>query len=107
MRNHPAVGQAIQQFWSGGALPDTLSTIIQLLRAVPGMTDAHHRDYRWAKVCSILNDGSRIFTWKNPLQVEHVFVADRHGRCLFGGFVGWVDAPGLQTTIELIQQRYR
>jgi hypothetical protein len=107
MRNHPAVGQAIQRFWSGEALPDTLSTIIQLLRAVPGMTDAHHRDFRWAKVCRTLNDGSTIRTWKNPVQIEHVFVADRQGRCLFGGFVGWMDASSLQTTIELIQQRYR
>lgn len=106
MRSHASVTRAIQQFWSGEPARDRAATVIALLRAVPGMTDAHQRDFRRAVVSCTLDDSSTIRLWKNPLQVQHVFLADPQGRCLFGGYVGWAHAPGLLVVLDTIRQQF-
>jgi len=106
IRNDPTVVQAIQRFWSGATAPDISAAIIKTLRAIPGITDAHQRDFQRAKVFATFRDGTTMRIWKNPLKVEHVFVADCHGRCLFGGYVGWIHSPGLHETLEAIKKQF-
>lgn len=108
LRNHPDVVPVIQRFWQGAEIGESLTTdpIIQHLRRVPGMTDAHRRDFPKAAVFLTLPDGSTVRVWKNLLEVYHVFVASPSGECLYAGFVGWLHTADLWTALRELQERY-
>lgn len=75
---------------------------IHILHCVPGMTQAHDRDLKRANSIFNLKDGTVVKTWKNPVGVEHIYLADVHGHMIFGGFVGWIHSGGLHQAIEQI-----
>lgn len=75
---------------------------IHILHCVPGMTQAHDRDLKRANPIFNLKDGTVVKTWKNPVGVEHIYLADVHGHMIFGGFVGWIHSGGLHQAIEQI-----
>lgn len=79
-------------------------TAIAVLDAVEGMTPAHHRDFKNAQPSARLRDGTTIRTWKNAVGVDHVFLADYNDQMIYGGFVGWVHAAGLQQAIAQIKR---
>ena len=110
LKNHPIVAEIIRNFWAKSSPPLSpveLSTeLIQRLRLVPGMTDAHRRDFYQAKPYISFKNGITVLTWKNPLQVDHVFVANSEGHCLYSGFVGWIHAQDLRTTLQDIKKQY-
>lgn len=113
LKNHPQVAATIRNFWiepkkiDSSAVERDLSTLlVQRLQSVTGITDAHRRDFYRAKVLITFKDGITILTWKNPLQVEHIFVANRQGQCLYGGFVGLIHAESLRQTLEEIKKDY-
>jgi pimeloyl-ACP methyl ester carboxylesterase len=112
LRNHPRVEAAIREFWiDPKTLEETMEItlideVIQRLESVPGMVDAHQRDFRRAKNVMKLKDGSTIRLWKNPVGVDHVFVASPDGQYLYGGFVGWIHAEALHQTLREIGQKY-
>lgn len=86
--------------------PDTTGDtqeVIAILERVPGITCAHHRDFKSSHPIIRLRDGSTVRSWKNPLGVDHVFVADRNDRMVYGGFVGWVHSPALDSAITRIR----
>lgn len=94
-KNHPLVGQAIQSFWSTPHItapePDSPSQqLIQQLRQIPGITDAHYRDAHKGEAITSLSDGSLVRTWTNAMGLFHVFVMAPNGECLYGGYVGWL-----------------
>jgi hypothetical protein len=70
------------------------------------MTDAHRRDFERAREYIKFQDGMSIRTWRNPFSVDHVFVADSQGECVYGGFVGWIHAKNLQQALEEIKKAY-
>lgn len=109
MRYSPEVAQEIQQFWQRpGVEPEVLSPVaegvIRSLRAVPGMTAAGYRDFGRARMRCELGDGVTLRTWKNPAQVQHIYVADRDGNCLFAGYVGWGHGKGIAEVVEAMEQ---
>jgi len=108
LRNDPAVSAVIRDFWVDFNIGESirLNAIVQRLQAVPGITDGHRRDFKFATVLVTLPDGSSIRTWKNLLGIDHVFVASPTGDCLYAGFVGWVHSPNLQQALAAIQQEY-
>lgn len=108
MKNHPAVAAAIRDFW-GESLEESEvgADLIQRLRSVAGMTDAHHRDFDSAKIEMTFEDGTTLRTWKNLFGVDHVFVGSPRGECLYGGFVGWIHSDSLRQVLDEIQQEYR
>jgi pimeloyl-ACP methyl ester carboxylesterase len=111
LKNHPDVVETIQSFWANPPIPidskpDLSIMLVRRLRSVPGMTDAHRRDFYHSTLYLKFKDGTAIRTWKNPLQVEHVFVADSEGQCLYAGFVGWLHAEDLRKTLEDIKKQY-
>ncbi len=111
LKNHPRVAEIIRDFWANPVKtvcpePDFSTTLIEHLRSVPGMTDAHRRDFYRAKPSVTFKDGITILTWKNPLQVDHVFVANSEGQCLYSGFVGWIHAEALCTALKDIKTQY-
>lgn len=77
---------------------------IAMLQAVPGMTTAHARDFKRSEPFARLQDGTIVKRWKNPVGVEHVFLADDEDQMLYGGFVGWVHTPGLQQAVTQIKR---
>jgi hypothetical protein len=75
---------------------------IHILHCVPGMTQAHDRDFKRANPIFNLKDGTVVKIWKNPVGVEHIFLANAQREMIFGGFVGWVHSGGLHQAIEQI-----
>lgn len=105
MRYHPSVIDRIQQFWQGEILSEliTVHPIIETIRAIPGMTDAHLRGFGKATPLMTFEDGVSIRVWRNSLGIEHVFVVSPHGRCLYGGYVGWLHTEDLWQTLQKLQ----
>lgn len=83
-----------------------LDQVISILNQVPGMTQAHNRDFDRAVSRFKLCDGSVVKTWKNPVGVDHVFLADKSEKMIFGGFVGWIHADGFDQAIAQIQKDF-
>ena len=112
LKNHPLVAEAIQQFWAivPERIPITMprsdfsDTLIQRLQAVPGMTDAHERDFSRAEILIAFDNGVTIRTWKNLMGIDHIFVACPNGQCLYSGFVGWLHAENLRQALEALKQ---
>ena len=80
--------------------------MIERLQLIPGMTDAHSRDFEKAKAYLNFERGISIKLWKNPLNVLHVFVSSEQEQCLYAGFVGWIHSDGLYQGLEAIHQDY-
>ncbi|MDZ7964994.1 MAG: hypothetical protein RM368_08450 [Nostoc sp. DedSLP03] len=76
---------------------------VEILVNVPGMTQAHSRDFRRATPIFTLKDGTVIKIFINPANVKHIFLADSNNKMLFGGYVGWIDTKGLNQAIEKIK----
>ena len=105
LRCHPRIVPIIQEFWQNpqvGSPPgtDLATKAIRRLQSVPGMTDASYRDFERSQVVLSFADGMTLRTWKNPLGINHVFLADRLERCLYAGYVGWIHANGLCQAIK-------
>ncbi len=87
-------------------ITDDSQEIIEILENVPGITRAHHRDFKSSNPVIRLRDGSTVKTWKNPLLIDHVFIADRNDNMIYGGFVGWIHSDGLNAAIDRIRLDY-
>jgi pimeloyl-ACP methyl ester carboxylesterase len=112
MKNHPAIASAVRNFWANPvkistATDDLGATIIHTLQSLPGMTDSHPRDFAKSKVWMVCPDGTTVSTYKNALQVDHVYVADQEGKCIYSGYVGWVDAAQLQKALGELKQEIK
>jgi len=112
LKNHPAVESAVQQFWAlvdvGELGPTTdLSEferrLIKRFQLIEGMTDGHERDFSKAKIVLTYENGVTVRTWKNLMGVDHVFVANPQGECLYSGFVGWLHAEEFHQTLQELQ----
>ncbi|MBD2357811.1 hypothetical protein H6G41_24905 [Tolypothrix sp. FACHB-123] len=85
---------------------DDAKEVIAILENVPGMTRAHHRDFKSSNPIMRLRDGSVVRTWKNQFGVDHVFISDRYDRMIYGGFVGWIHSEGLNQAINRIRRDF-
>ena len=108
LKRHPYVARVVRQFWQTAPQPASLEDVqldwvVAQLQGVPGMTDAHERDFARSQIWAELPHRLTLRTWANPFGVHHVFLADPEGRCRFAGFVGWIHTAGLYKTLRLIQ----
>lgn len=105
LRNHPTVAATIAAFWTDTSLGETLiaDPVIDRLRAIPGMTDGHPRDFAKAKTFTTLQDGSTIRVGRNPWGIPHVYVASAAGQCLYSGFIGWLHESELWQVLQVIK----
>ncbi len=78
---------------------------VEILINVPGMTQAHSRDFRRATPIFALKDGTAIKIFINPANVKHIFLADSNNKMIFGGYVGWTHTQGLTQAIEKIKNQ--
>jgi hypothetical protein len=106
MRNHPWVVETIRQFWAGEDLSEPLTQhpVIEQLRAIPGMTDAHPRNLPQSEPFLTLEDDSVVRVWRHPLGVDHVFVTASNGACLYAGYVGWLHRTELWQSLNQLKQ---
>ncbi|NER37140.1 MAG: hypothetical protein F6J93_24755 [Oscillatoria sp. SIO1A7] len=86
------------------SLSQTAAIAIRILSDVPGMTQASSRDFASARPVFTLKDGTIVRTWKNPVGVDHIFLADAYGRMVFAGYVGWIDSEDLKEAIKRIKR---
>lgn len=105
LRCHPQVVEQIQQFWGGTSLSTPLSPhpLVEKLRQIPGMTDAHRRDFSRAAPWYTFADGTSIRLWHSPLGVHHVFLASAEGDCLYSGYVGWLHLSDMWHGLEALR----
>lgn len=87
-------------------ITDITKQVIAILQSVPGITPAHHRDFKSANPIMRLRDGTAVRTWKNPVGVDHVFLADGNDRMIYGGYVGWIHSEGLNAAIARIRRDF-
>lgn len=84
------VADAISEFNSEAEVSNytskTTETAISILFDVPGMTQAHSRDFKQATPIFALRDGSVVKKYENPAQFLHVFIGDPQEKMIFGGF---------------------
>jgi hypothetical protein len=111
LKNHPALIDLIRDFWVNPSLTvaseaDFSAFLIKRLRSVLGMTDAHRRGFSRSTIHIAFHNGINIRIWTNPFQVQHVFLEDSQGNCLYSGFVGWLHAKTLHQTLTAIEQEY-
>ncbi len=85
---------------------DDAREAIAILENVPGITPAHHRDFKSSNPIIRLRDGTVVRTWKNPVGVDHVFLGDRSDKMIYGGFVGWIHSEGLNQAIVRIRRDF-
>jgi pimeloyl-ACP methyl ester carboxylesterase len=111
LKAHPAVAEAIRQFWDvpkdrtcESMEPDLSILLIRKLQAIDGMTDGHRRGFLQSSLFLTLEDGTTLRTWTNPWGINHVFVACPEGTCLYSGFVGWGHVRELQETLEALKR---
>ena len=83
-----------------------MTEVVEILNNVPGMTPSHSRDFWRATPLFTLQDGYVLKTYKNPVGVDHIFIADNNKNMVFGGFVGWIHSEGLLKAIETIKKEY-
>jgi hypothetical protein len=81
--------------------------IVDILNQVQGMTLAHSRDFLRARPIFKLKDGTVVKIYKNPVGVEHIFLANDTGEMVFGGFVGWIHTQWLKVAIQTIKREFR
>ncbi|MGB3494581.1 MAG: alpha/beta fold hydrolase [Elainellaceae cyanobacterium] len=106
LKTHPDVVTLIHEFWQNQTVGVVTAAdpLIQTLRAIPGMTDAHQRHFSQAKVWHTFADGRTLRTWSNAFGVSHVYVASRQAACVYAGFVGWNHTPELWNQLNLLKQ---
>lgn len=113
MRLDPQVAAVIQAFWHAApesteqtwiapALSPRAERAIRALRSLPGMTDTNYRHFADARLYRDLGEGVTVRLWKSPAQVQHVFVADADGNCLFAGYVGWLQGRALAAALAAL-----
>ena len=79
--------------------------VIAILFRVPGISQAHSRDLKRATPLFSLKDGTIVKFYQNPF-CEHIFLADSEGNLIYGGFVGWIHADGLNKAISKIRREF-
>lgn len=111
LRNHPSLVDIIRDFWANPVItvalePDFTTSLIQRLQSVPGMTDGHPRDFPRAKVSIVFKNDVTVRTWKNLVQIDHVFVANPEGECLYSGYLGWLHSQDLRQSLKEISKLF-
>lgn len=105
LRCHPLVVIQIQAFWAGAPLsaPLMLHPLVERLRQIPGMTDAHRRDFARATPWHTFADGTGLRLWRSPFGLDHVFLVSAQGDCLYSGYVGLLHSYDLWIELEALR----
>jgi pimeloyl-ACP methyl ester carboxylesterase len=86
--------------------PTNYDDLARRLRATPGMTDAHPRDYFRTAAAIVFGDGASVRAGKNMIGLDHVYVVSPDNLPQFSGFVSWAHANALRKTLAGIRHDY-
>ena len=103
---HDSVDEWNSPTQTANQISNIAEQVVDLLNEVEGMTQAHSRDFKNATPRFTLRDGSLLKVFKNPVGVDHVFIADDQGNMIFVGFVGWIHANRLKEAIARIKRDF-
>ena len=81
-------------------MDDIAGSAVTILQAVPGMSPAHHRDFKSSHPIMRLRDGTAVRAWKNPVGVDHIFLAAPDGRMIYGSYVACIHSEGLNQALS-------
>jgi hypothetical protein len=70
------------------------------------MTPTHFQNVGYSTPYIILENNIKINVWKNLAEVDHVFLIDPAGNCVFAGYVGWVHAQKFYQTLQQIRNDF-
>ena len=110
LKNHPRVAYAVRHFWQQPKIApihnDTASQLIAQLRAID-LTETNNQNFSYAKVIRTYPDGTKLWIWKNSLQVDHLFVSKNVtsaqgsvNQCIYSAYMGWKDKYKLANIIQ-------
>jgi pimeloyl-ACP methyl ester carboxylesterase len=110
LKNHPRVAYAVRHFWQQPKIApihnDTASQLIAQLRAID-LTETNNQNFSYAKVIRTYPDGTKLWIWKNSLQVDHLFVSKNVtsaqgsvNQCIYSAYMGWKDKYKLAKIIQ-------
>ena len=85
---------------------DEVAAVIKEISTVPGITPASSRDMKDATPIFKLKDGSVVSRYVNPARFEHIFISDRNGNFIYGGYVGWIHNDGLLQKEKELAEKY-
>jgi hypothetical protein len=101
------VNQPIKEIKIASHLSPLEQEIVDRLWRVEGMTQAKPTHFLKATPLFMLKEKMVIKIYQNLLKVTHIFVANKKGEMLFGGYIGWIHNQGLESTLEQIRQDFR
>jgi len=107
LKNHPQVATTIQNFWQKPQIAapktDIASQLIAELRSLD-LTETDNSNFKYAQVFKTYSDDTKLWTWKNPLQVAHVFVSSGQ-QCVYSAYASWQAQNKLAIVLENFKNR--
>jgi hypothetical protein len=91
---------------NSGSTKQQLLSIIYSLQKIKGMTPTNFEDLKYSTPYIILENNIKINVWKNLVEVDHVFLIDPAGNCLFAGYVGWVHRKKFYRALQQIRNDF-
>lgn len=101
------INQPTNEIKIASNLSSSEQEIVDRLWRVEGMTQAQLTHFLQATPLFTLKEKMIIKIYQNPFKVTHIFLANKKGEVLFGGYVGWIHNHGLESTLESIRQDFR
>ncbi|CAD5968737.1 hypothetical protein [Planktothrix agardhii] len=83
-----------------------LLSIIYSLQKIKGMTPTNFECLKYSTPYIILKNNIKINIWKNLAKVDHVFLIDPAGNCVFAGYVGWVHRKKFYRALQQIRNDF-
>lgn len=102
---HKVVDEVMDESARATYTSQTTEDAIDLLMNVPSVNMAHSRDFKRGYPIFTLRDSTVVRVWQNPQGCDHVFLADRYGRVIFGAYVEPTDAKELELAISRIRDQ--
>lgn len=81
--------------------------VVRTLQGVSGITPTSARFLHHSAPYILFKGGVTIHLWKNLVGIDHVFVTDRAGVCLFAGYVGWMHMKGLHQALHAVRDEFK
>lgn len=98
------VDDLLYQAESANNISKIAEKAVEILSNIPSMSPCHDRDFKWSRPIFTLKDGTVVKICRNVLGLNHVFLADNHGKLVYGGFVNWLHSDKLQEAISKIRK---
>ena len=103
------INESIERWTTGPPVSKRLTGVTKkvkdTLKKVPGMKQAHGRDFYKARTEFILKDKTHVKMWSNALMTI-LYLEDKDGKMAFGGYVLAPFRKGLENTLEKIEKDF-